>query len=576
MSDTETATPPGPAPADPVEPTEPPAPAPAEPSAPEPAPAGERPEGIPAAHLATGGLSGGAVALGAIYQLLGLPGLVGGAVLAGGGTVAYLRHRYQKNTSRRGGYQPSPSRSSSHRGSSGRRTGPGVASALFSGGRSPGGRSGRSGGLFGGSSGGRGAGRSLFGKGGRGGGLLGGSGRGSGGSGGGGGRTKAGKTPKTPKGPKAPKAPAVQRAAQKAGAATRAFGHRARKVGGGAVQQTRKVAAWANKATKGKAGKAFGHAGRLARAGGRAAARHARKAGAWVDRRSGRRYSTAWKAMREAKGFRAARRRGAAVLGGRAAPLTASVMAFLAWIVGRYKARKAARASTGPVETPADDPTPDPTADAAETNTPAEDESPGVVHGGEGELPITATVTCPRCQTKHTITVARTGDAHTVECPCGYRIRFTRHPEPATANTPTSTPTGAPTGPVPSTPAPTAFRRRTVSNNPLAAATAELNGAASGYAPDDMWTVAREIEQLPEIPANVALALRTYTMRLQGGEYPIEAPVGEALHDLYAAMAQLVPLAEQVVTVFRTVHAADLARGDAPRTGEPKWDVGRM
>ncbi|MFI7533999.1 hypothetical protein [Streptosporangium sp. NPDC049376] len=554
----------------PVEPTEPPAPA--EPSAPEPAPARERPEGIPAAHLATGGLSGGAVALGAIYQMLGLPGLVGGAVLAGGGTVAYLRHRYHKNT-RRGGHQPSPSRSSSHGGSSGRRTRGGVASALFSGGRSPGGRSsgrsgGHGGGLFGGSSAGRG-GRSLFGKGGRGGGLLGGSGRGSGGPGGGGGRTKAGKTPK---------APAVQRAAQKASAATRtvgrAFGHHARKVGGSAVQQTRKAAAWANKVTKGKAGKAFGHAGRLARAGGRAAARQAKKAGAWVDRRSGRRYSAAWKAMREAKGFRAARRRGAAVLGGRAAPLTASVMALLAWIVGRYKARKAARA-TEPAETSADDTTPDATADTPADDTTADAESPGVVHGGEGELPITATVTCPRCQATHTITVARVGDTHTVECPCGYRIRFTRHPEPATENTPTSTTADAPTGPAPTT-APTAFRRRTVSNNPLAAATAELNAAASGYAPDDMWTVAREIEQLPEIPANVALALRTYTMRLQSGEYPIEAPVGEALHDLYAAMAQLVPLAEQVVTVFRTVHAADLARGDAPRTGEPKWDVGRM
>ncbi|MEV8638636.1 hypothetical protein AB0395_43965 [Streptosporangium sp. NPDC051023] len=546
--------------------------APVAPTAPEPE-VTERPEGIPAAHLAAGGLSGSAVVLGTIYQMLGLPGLIGGTVLAGSGTVAYLRHRYQKNTPRQR-RQASESRSSraSH---PGRRIGPGLTGALFSGGRSSGrsgGRaSGRAGGQPGGSAG-RGARRSLLGKGGRSGGLLSGLGVGRGGGAArSGGKTKATKTPK------APKDTAGRRAAQKAGAASRAagraFGHRARQLGDGAAQQTRRAAAWANKATKGTAGRAFGHAGRLARTGGRAVARQAKKAGAWVDRRSGRRYSAAWKAMREAKGFRAARRRGAAVLGGWDAQLTAGVMALLAWIVGRYKARKAARTA----ETT--EPTTETTAETESSapDTTAEAESPDVVHGGEGELPITATVTCPRCQAKHTITVARVGDERIVECPCGYRIHFTRHPAPGKTTTPPTDPAEATTGPAPTTSTTShTFRRTAMSNNPLAAATAELNGAAAGHAPEDMWTVARELDQLPEIPANVALALRTYTMRLQSGEYPIDPAVGEAMHTLYAQMANLVGVAEEVVTVFRTVHAPDLARGEAPRTNEQMWDVGRQ
>ena len=111
-----------------------------------------------------------------------------------------------------------------------------------------------------------------------------------------------------------------------------------------------------------------------------------------------------------------------------------------------------------------------------------------------------------------------------------------------------------------------------MSASPLASASAELNAAAAAYAPADMWAVARDLELLHEVPANVAMALRTYAMRLQGA-YPIDPRVVEALGELYMAHAALVEKAREIATLFRQVHADDLRREEAPRPGEPMWNV---
>lgn len=111
-----------------------------------------------------------------------------------------------------------------------------------------------------------------------------------------------------------------------------------------------------------------------------------------------------------------------------------------------------------------------------------------------------------------------------------------------------------------------------MSANPLAAAAAELNAAAAAYAPADMWQVARDLDLLHEVPANVALALQTYTMRLQGG-YPIDPSVVEALGELYMAHGALMEKAREIAALFRRVHADDLRREESPRTGENLWNV---
>lgn len=527
-----------------------PAPAPAAPPTAEPD-ATERPEGIPAAHLATGGLSAGAVALGAVYQLLGLPGLIGGAVLAGSGGVAYLRHRYHKanphrgNSHRHGGGGGGRKESARTVTTSTRRPGGGGIGGLFGGGRSTGG--GRSGGSGGG----------LFGKGGRGGGgLLGGLGRSanrSGTPGGGGGAGRGGRSGR----------PAAKGAGAggRTGGAGRAFGNRARQM----AHKARAAAARVSDATGGrakkkakKAGKAFGHAGRRV---GRAVARQARRLGAAVDRRSGHRYSAAWKAIRQGGGLRAARRRAAAVLGGWDAQLTAGLLALVSWVVDRVKARKGASADA------------DPGAQAsasAETTEDTAASEPAVVHDGDGggELPITATVACPRCGKTHTVTVERANADQTAVCECGYTIRFFRI-APQTPAEAASTGRGR----HPYTASTTNTRRNTtMSVNPLAAAAAEVNAVAAAHAPADMWQVARELDQLSEVPANIGMALRTYTVRLQG-EYPIHPAVVEALGELYVAHAQLVDRAQEIGALFRRVHEDDLKREEAPRTNEQAWNV---
>ena len=104
-----------------------------------------------------------------------------------------------------------------------------------------------------------------------------------------------------------------------------------------------------------------------------------------------------------------------------------------------------------------------------------------------------------------------------------------------------------------------------MSTFPLAATAAEMNAAAASHAPADMWVVSRELDQLTEVPAYVALAIRTYTQRLQA-EYPIHPAVVEAIHLLYQGQAQLVSLAEEIGPLFRPgARRRPQARGGAAR-----------
>lgn len=118
----------------------------------------------------------------------------------------------------------------------------------------------------------------------------------------------------------------------------------------------------------------------------------------------------------------------------------------------------------------------------------------------------------------------------------------------------------------------TTARSRTMDGGfPLATAAAEVTVAAASYEPGDMWTVATDLRQLPDVFASVALALRTYSQRLE--DYALEAPVRQELQGLYAGLSQLAQHAQEVEPLFRAVHAEDLKRGENPRTGEAGWNV---
>jgi hypothetical protein len=119
----------------------------------------------------------------------------------------------------------------------------------------------------------------------------------------------------------------------------------------------------------------------------------------------------------------------------------------------------------------------------------------------------------------------------------------------------------------------TTWRNEMSGGFPLATVAAEMNVVAARHTPADMWQVARELDQLREVPINVALAIRTYTTRLQGGEYPIHPVVVEQIYQLYKGLAQLTQMSEEIAATFRKVHANDLVRDEAPRPGERKWNV---
>ncbi|GAA3039597.1 hypothetical protein [Streptosporangium longisporum] len=573
----------------------------------------DEPGGIPAAHLAAGGLSASATAVASLYQLLGLPGLIGGGVLAGGSAVAYVRHRYQRRQRSMAGVSWEAGRG----GHGGRRsTASDSGGSVFGALRSQG-RSSRSGGLLGGRAGGTRSGASgAFGG-------LGGRSRRSSSTGSGGlfneGRSRStrGRDSKSSKGSGSG---ADRRSTTSGGASTKA-GRSAQSRTAGPVAAARNFAAsrvrqsrersarrpaW--KDTRGaqlvesarqRAGAARNFAAsrirqvrersrtqratawkdsrgaQMVESARRVLGPRARRLGAWADRRTGARVSTAWQAARGEGGFTAARRRAASALGTWDAQLTASLVALVALVVEQVRRYRARKSAAQDIRTSEQD-----TSNDTKENTKQDDDQPvSVVHDGTGvEPPIRATVTCPRCGVAHEVVVPG-GQAKTViTCGCGYTINFFRIPATASSETAQSTPSAQTTtanqaGTVTAT---RIYRRnRSMSANPLAAAAAEVNAVAAAHSPEDMWTVARELDQLHEVPANIAMAVRTYTMRLQG-EYPVDPAVVDAIHELYQGLAQLVPVAEEIAVMFRTAHAEDLKREEAPRTNEQLWDVGRI
>ncbi|MFD0890402.1 hypothetical protein ACFQ08_38160, partial [Streptosporangium algeriense] len=264
-----------------------------------------------------------------------------------------------------------------------------------------------------------------------------------------------------------------------------------------------------------------------------AAAAQARRAGAWADRRTGRRISSAWKAAKNSKegeGFSAARRRAAEKLDRWYGPVAAPLLALLAVLVQRWRRRKTRKSA------PAEN------SETVETTGDTTVETPS--------------------------TEPPTGEPSKESASTGQTAESTPAPEGEAA----SAGAGEHRHPYLASPSPTYRRNRVMSAFPLVVTAAEMNAAAASHTPADMWVVARELDQLAEVPANVALAIRTYTTRLQS-DYPINPAVVEAIHHLYQAQALLVTLAEEIGPLFRRVHAEDLKREEAPRTNEPLWNV---
>ncbi|GII91154.1 hypothetical protein [Sinosporangium siamense] len=476
----------------------------------------DAPKGLPVGHLIAGGASAVAVSGAALYQVAGMWGLAGAgmATAAACSAMAYLRLRRRRGR----GERPAHSADRERRGSRGRRP----------------------------------RGEALFGHGGDRTGK-----RGSRGTGDTHGKGRTGTahpmSPPRPFGrPTADPSSTGRRRADRdldgngrrshAGRrGTRAGTRRAADGTGRTGKNNRKTAKRARKAARGArklprritkaTGRAAKRTGRVLHKGARSAGRTAKTAGrgvrragratggafrrlrAWADRRTGRRLSTVWATVRKSRGFQriggAARRVWSRWL---ARPTAAATAALTAWL---RRWRRRPEAAPDPEQTdPREEPTE--TDDVPKTDADTDDTSTGEPAGD------------------------KTDPAPLIPIPADPRTRFRR------------------------THAMTAF--------PLTQVAAEMNAAAAAHAPADMFQVARELDQMAEVPAYVALSIRTYTERLRS-EYPIDPVVVDAIYQLYQAQALLTSLAEEIGPLFRKVHADDLRREEAPRTNEPLWNV---
>lgn len=107
---------------------------------------------------------------------------------------------------------------------------------------------------------------------------------------------------------------------------------------------------------------------------------------------------------------------------------------------------------------------------------------------------------------------------------------------------------------------------------PLADAAQQVEAAAGRYWPQTMWHVDQDLEQIHLLPEAIANAVQAYTQSLQAA-YPIDRVVIEALFRMYTALGQVAVSCMEIPKLFKDVHAEDIKRRTAPRTGEDKWNV---
>ncbi|WP_152471470.1 hypothetical protein [Nocardiopsis gilva] len=266
-----------------------------------------------------------------------------------------------------------------------------------------------------------------------------------------------------------------------------------------------------------------GRLGRTAAAARRTAGKGARRLGGWADRKTGNRASTAWKAASGESGFRARRRAAKQaladhadhrpVVNGMFAALGALLASLWAW-AGRRRDGFYARC------------------DAALDRVDPHTHSPG----------------------------ADTETTHSPEDPADETTSADEAPAPGTSTeTPASTTT------------PT--RSTTMAGLPHAQMASEMNAAAARYEPLDAYQVVDESQQWPDTVRDFALSIRAYAQRLEMARFPLSPDSLRRIEDLYEAVSKTIPVAEDIHPGLSRDHETDLARRDAPRGDESKWNV---
>ncbi|MFE2028342.1 hypothetical protein ACFW9V_25075 [Streptomyces hygroscopicus] len=106
-------------------------------------------------------------------------------------------------------------------------------------------------------------------------------------------------------------------------------------------------------------------------------------------------------------------------------------------------------------------------------------------------------------------------------------------------------------------------------------AAAEMENAARTYEPDGNMEVLAMIVNLPTALLSIANTFRILAER-SDEEFAFEKEVAAGFDDIHQTLINAVDAAETLVPLFRSVHAADIARHEDPRNGteaEKGWNV---
>jgi hypothetical protein len=95
---------------------------------------------------------------------------------------------------------------------------------------------------------------------------------------------------------------------------------------------------------------------------------------------------------------------------------------------------------------------------------------------------------------------------------------------------------------------------------------------AATYDPEDMWQFIEHLDVLPEMAANFAKIFSVLAEKAQA-ELPAAHQVAGLLDDIARVGRAVASAAEEAGPGARRAHEADLARRDAPRGDERKWNV---
>jgi hypothetical protein len=99
----------------------------------------------------------------------------------------------------------------------------------------------------------------------------------------------------------------------------------------------------------------------------------------------------------------------------------------------------------------------------------------------------------------------------------------------------------------------------------------QMAAAAAAYEPDGMLQWGRDMRSLENVLENIAHVLRGLEHGADG--LPLEPAVKASLSNVAGLQHACSSAAGEIHTTFRGVHADDLARLEAPRPAEAKWDV---